>query len=227
VSSILLIFHYINLIINITAWDQDRISSANDVPNKLTKLNKTLPPLSSSLSPSHEQLSTSLPHSLAYSRPSTTSHTIHGGRESAFAHSSGLLHSSTPNPLYGHDEFSGQWVGSRSLDNGIEKGEGEKPISRSFEKDSDESDIRFIDSGSILSADDLNSSQESSGGRLSSAVASSAMTINQFDVDNFVRISSPPRALILAGSATFVLFSHGTEVYIYSNCPLNITYHND
>lgn len=121
------------------------------------------------------------------------------------------------NNLYGHDEFSGPWMGSSKPNTAG----SEKPVSRTPSRgagaDADfdsSSEIRFIDSGSILSGDESNS-QDSSMGRISTA-----NLINQIDVDNFVRISSPSRSLILVGSAVYVIFNHGSEVanMYNSNC---------
>lgn len=164
-------------------------------------MNKTLPPLSSTLSPSHESLSASFPNSLS-SRPSTTSHTVIGSGSFPFRQLS-----QQPSPIineYGHDEFSGQWFGLKPDQ------PGSSPVKRSPADMDGSSDIRFIDSGSLLSGDEI-TSQDGSAAILSSAISFAANAINQLDVDNFVRISSPPKSLILAGSAIYVLFNHGSE----------------
>ena len=113
--------------------------------------------------------------------------------------------------LYGHDEFSGPWMGSSKPGTSNSEVPVSSTPSRGAGAASDAdldsaSEIRFIDSGSILSGDE-SASQDGSMGRINTA-----NLITQIDVDNFVRISSPPRSLILAGSAIYVIFNHGSEV---------------
>lgn len=208
------------------AWEHNRLQSANDVPSKSSRLSKTLPPLTATVSPAHSPSF----NSGSLSRPSTSSHTVVGSGREAFFPSRSVPSSlsATADQLYGHDDFSGPWMGSRNRSPPIPEGEERHQlrtasqavdrarVSREREREGegegeDNSDIQFIDSGSVLSADELNSSQETAISRYSAGTPA----INQFDVENFVRISSPPKSLILAGSATFVLFNHGSEVRIH------------